>query len=47
MSVGPDRTAEIAARVEAFVRDVVVAYESDPRRDAHGPSDDLVFELRA
>ncbi len=33
--------------MEAFVRDVRRAYESDPRRDAHGPSDALVDELRA
>lgn len=43
---GAARTAEIAARVEAFVRDVVVPYEKDPRRDDHGPSDELVMELR-
>jgi acyl-CoA dehydrogenase len=44
---GPERTAEIAARVEAFVRDVVVPYESDPRRDHHGaPLDELVMEMR-
>jgi acyl-CoA dehydrogenase len=38
---------EIAARVEAFVRNVVVAYERDPRQGPHGPSDELVRELRA
>ena len=27
VGVGPEKTAEIAARVEAFVRDVVVPYE--------------------
>lgn len=44
---GPARTAEIAARVEAFVRDVVIPYESDPRRDHHGaPLDELVMEMR-
>ena len=37
----------IAAKVEAFVRDVVAPYERDPRSGAHGPSDDLVAELRA
>jgi acyl-CoA dehydrogenase len=40
------RAAEIAARVEAFVRDVVAPYERDPRRDRHGPSDALVTELK-
>ena len=43
---GAARTAEIAARVEAFVRDVVVPYEKDPRCGDHGPSDELVAELR-
>jgi acyl-CoA dehydrogenase len=38
---------EIAARVEAFVRNVVVSYEGDPRLGPHGPSDELVRELRA
>src|ERR1700761_6622771 len=40
------RAAAIAARVEAFVRDVVVPYEEDPRCGDHGPSDDLVAEMR-
>ena len=44
---GAGRAAEIAARVERFVRDVVVPYEKDPRRDDHGPTDELVTELRA
>jgi acyl-CoA dehydrogenase len=46
MSVGAAKAAEIAARVEAFVRDVVVPYENDPRRNDHGPTDALVAELR-
>ena len=46
MSVGAAKAAEIAARVEAFVRDVVVPYETDPRRDEHGPTDALVMEMR-
>lgn len=41
------RGAAIAARVEAFVRDIVVPYEHDPRCGAHGPSDALIAELRA
>lgn len=42
------RALEIAARVEAFVRDVVIPYESDPRRDHHGaPTDELVMEMRS
>lgn len=41
------RAANIAAEVEAFVRAVVIAYEKDPRLGPHGPSDDLVSELRS
>ena len=45
--VGPERTREIAERVERFVREVVVPYERDPRRDHHDcPSDELVNELK-
>lgn len=44
-----ERADEIAARVESFVRDIVVPYERDPRNPVHGhgPSDELVAELRA
>jgi acyl-CoA dehydrogenase len=38
--------ADIAAKVEAFVRDVVAPYERDPRCGPHGPSENLVAELR-
>jgi len=38
--------AEIAARVEQFVREMVVPYERDSRCGAHGPSEELVAELR-
>jgi alkylation response protein AidB-like acyl-CoA dehydrogenase len=40
------RAREIGDRVEAFVRDVIVPYEPDPRCGSHGPSDDLVVEMR-
>jgi acyl-CoA dehydrogenase len=41
------RAEIIAEKVEAFVREVVVPYEKDPRRDHHGaPTDDLVMELK-
>jgi acyl-CoA dehydrogenase len=43
---GPARTAEIAQRVEAFVRNIVIPYEKDDRRDSHGPTEDLITELR-
>ncbi|MGC4251375.1 MAG: acyl-CoA dehydrogenase family protein [Sphingobium sp.] len=42
-----DRAAEIAAKVEDFVRHVVIPYEQDERRDHHGaPTDELVMEMR-
>jgi acyl-CoA dehydrogenase len=40
------RALEIADRVEAFVRRVVAPYEGDPRCGSHGPSEDLLAELR-
>jgi acyl-CoA dehydrogenase len=41
------RALAIADRVEAFVRQVVIPYERDPRRDHHGaPTDELVFDLK-
>ena len=44
---GLDRRGfDIAARVEEFVRKQVVPFEKDPRRDAHGPTDELVNELK-
>ncbi|MEJ7935961.1 acyl-CoA dehydrogenase family protein [Sphingobium sp. AN558] len=44
-----DRAIAIADRVEAFVRNIVVPYEKDPRIEVHGhgPPEDLVAELRA
>jgi len=42
-----ERSRIIADRVEQFVRDVVMPYERDPRCLEHGPSEDLVAELRA
>ena len=39
-------TAAIALAVERFVRDTIVPYERDPRCAGHGPSDDLVQEMR-
>lgn len=40
------RSQDIAERVERFVRNVIVPYENDSRRTEHGPTDDLVVELR-
>lgn len=47
MGIGWEQTVEIAARVERFVRDVVIPYEKDPRRTEHGPTDELIMEMRA
>ena len=45
--VGMDKARAIADRVEAFVREVVVPYEKDPRRDHHNcPTDALIVELK-
>ena len=41
-----DRAQSIADRVERFVREQVVPFERDPRCGTHGPSDDLVRELK-
>ena len=38
--------AEIAERVERFVRDIVIPYEADARCGPHGPAEALVLELR-
>lgn len=37
---------EIADKVETFVRDKIFAYEKDPRCEDHGPTDELVQEMR-
>ncbi len=42
-----ERSRAIAERVEAFVRGTVVPCEHDPRWSQHGPSEELVRELRA
>ncbi|MDZ3831114.1 MAG: acyl-CoA dehydrogenase [Sphingopyxis sp.] len=43
----PERARLIADKVEAFVRQSIVPYERDPRRDHHGaPTDELVMEMR-
>ncbi|WP_199288584.1 acyl-CoA dehydrogenase family protein, partial [Henriciella aquimarina] len=41
-----NKAEEIGARVEAFVRNTVASYERDPRLEEHGPSAELVKELR-
>ena len=45
--IGLAAAHELAARVEAFVRETIVPYERDPRRDHHDcPSDELVAEMK-
>jgi acyl-CoA dehydrogenase len=41
------REMELAAKVDAFIRDKIIPYERDPRIEHHGPSDDLAHELKA
>ena len=40
------RGAALAARVETFVRTKIFPFETDPRCGSHGPSDDLIAEMR-
>ena len=35
-----------AERIEKFIRDKIIPYETDPRCEAHGPTDELVQEMR-
>ena len=35
-----------AERIEAFIREKIIPYETDPRCGDHGPSDELVQEMR-
>jgi acyl-CoA dehydrogenase len=45
--VGMEAALQIADKVEAFVRETVIPYEQDPRRDHHGaPTEELVVELK-
>lgn len=41
------RALDIAARVEDFVRNVVIPYEKDTRRTSHGPTEELALEMKA
>src|SRR5215510_2320448 len=41
-----ERANAIAGKIEAFIRTEVIPYEKDPRTGPHGPSDELVQELR-
>ena len=37
---------DLLARIARFIREVVIPCEKDPRNHGHGPSEDLVRELR-
>jgi len=41
----PRELVELKARVRAFIGDEIIPLESDPRRTAHGPTDDFRREL--
>lgn len=43
----PGECDALASQVERFVRETVIPFEKDERRGQHGPSEDLVTELRA
>ncbi|QRG07262.1 acyl-CoA dehydrogenase family protein [Xanthobacter dioxanivorans] len=43
----PQELAALEARTSAFVREEILPFETDPRRTAHGPTDDLRRELVA
>lgn len=36
----------LVSDIEAFVRNEIIPYESDSRLGSHGPSDELIFEMR-
>jgi alkylation response protein AidB-like acyl-CoA dehydrogenase len=40
------RGRALAAKVETFVRELIVPFERDPRWGSHGPSSDMVAEMR-
>ena len=42
-----DDALAMAERVERFVLDCIVPYETDPRFGAHGPSEEMVDEMRS
>jgi acyl-CoA dehydrogenase len=42
-----ERARAIAAGVESFVRESVIPYEKDPRCSSHGPTEELIREMRA
>lgn len=46
--IGIPRALDLAAKIEKFVRETIVPYEKDTRRDDHNcPTDELVDEMKA
>lgn len=41
-----DYAKDMAAKVETFVRDVVIPYEQDTRRTSHGPEEVMIEEMK-
>ena len=46
MAISAEKAQAIAARVESFVREAVIPFEGDARIGPHGPSEELVAQLR-
>lgn len=42
-----DRELELEARTQAFIRNVIIPAERDPRQTTHGPAPEFVAELRS
>jgi len=42
-----ERAQALAAKIFDFVKDTVIPYETDPRNESHGPSDELRVELQS
>lgn len=45
--IGIEEARKLAHRVELFVRETIVPYETDARWGAHGPSEEMVSDMRA
>ena len=43
----PDSLVQLRDKTRSFIREVVIPFEKDPRRTAHGPSDELRSDLIA
>lgn len=43
----PTGLLALKERIDNFIRDVIIPYEKDARREYHGPTDELINELVA